>query len=263
MRLVPFLFGVTGRGELPGPALVQLLTDLELTPGAARALLARLRREGSLSTAREGRQVRYRLAGELASGFDRIRHGPPAAPPWPGHFHALLHQVPEQERAFRDQLRRAAILNGFGILTSGVLISLTDRLHHLAALLDKAPPSARVYPGRLAMSDADAVQAAAQAWDLPGLTSTYREHIRHLHSALHRPRQADPADAAALRHLDDLLNPVLIDLLRAPALPAVLRPRGWPMPELRAVVEQAEQRYYPAVAAHVAEVLRPWPTVPD
>jgi phenylacetic acid degradation operon negative regulatory protein len=128
--LVPFLFGVANRDELPGPVLVRLLGDLGLTPAATRALIARLRAEGNLAGAPEGRLVRYRLDGDVARGFERIRHRPPPSP-WPGHFHALIYQVPEGQRPFRDQLRRTALLAGFGLMAPGVLISIGDRYERL------------------------------------------------------------------------------------------------------------------------------------
>src|SRR6201996_8391217 len=56
MRLVVFAFGAAsvpfggqlpGAG-LPGPALIRLLSELGLSPGAARSLVLRLRRDGLL-----------------------------------------------------------------------------------------------------------------------------------------------------------------------------------------------------------------------
>jgi phenylacetic acid degradation operon negative regulatory protein len=255
--LIPFLFGVAGRDSLPGPVLVGLLGDLGLSSEAARTLIARLRREGQLASAPSGRTARYRLAGDLARGFERVRHPPTAPAMWAGHFHALLYQVPEAERAFRDQLRRIAVLRGFGILTSGVLISLTDRRHDMAGVLDHAPADARVYHATLAMNDNDAAQAAAQAWGLHELTRSYRNHLGVLHTAAREPAAA--TGAAALRRMNELLNPVLVDLLRAPALPAPLQPPDWPVPDLRQAILQIQGRYWPAVAAHVEHILRPWP----
>jgi phenylacetic acid degradation operon negative regulatory protein len=254
VRLVPFLFGVAGREELSGPALLRLLGDLGLSPGAGRALIARLRGEGNLSATRRGRHVSYRLAGDLARGFHRLRSGPPAEVTWPGHFHALVYQVPEEERAFRDRLRRAAILKGFGILIPGMLISLHDRFHDLADVLREAPATARIHPARLQLAEPDAASAASAAWDLPALNEILRGHLARLAGA---PVAAPPTGAAALRELNDLLGPVFVDMLRAPMLPTQLRPADWAMPDLRTEVARVSQALHPAVAAHVAAVLDP------
>ena len=121
--IVAFLFGVAGRTALPGQILHQLLTGLDMTDAAARALVARMRRDGQLDSVRHGRTAEYRLAGHFLASFHRVRESGNRQPtPWTGAFHAVLHQVPESHRAYRDALRRAAVLGGFGILQPGILI---------------------------------------------------------------------------------------------------------------------------------------------
>src|SRR5262245_175506 len=101
--LVPFLFGVAGEPELPGVVLVGLLADVGLTASAARALIARMRGAGHVASSRRGRMVTYRLAGEMERGFHRVRDGRRGAA-WRGSFHAVLYQVPEGDRSYRDTL---------------------------------------------------------------------------------------------------------------------------------------------------------------
>jgi phenylacetic acid degradation operon negative regulatory protein len=258
-RLVAFLFGVAGRAELPGPVLLRLLGDLGLSPGAGRALIARLRAGHSLAATRQGRHVTYRLDGTLARGVHRLRTAPTLTPEWSGRFHALLYQVPEDQRAFRDQLRRAAVLNGFGILTPGVLISLYDRFGDLDPVLRTAPASAQVYPARLELDDRAAATAAAQAWNLAALDGTLRGHLHRL-SRVETPPAV--TGGAALRHLDDLLGPVFIDMLRAPVLPPPLQPADWPMTDLRAAVDRVTELLRPAVDEHLDAVLAATPDRP-
>ena len=256
VRWVPFLFGLSGRSELPGPVLVRLLGDLGMSPGAARALIARLRSDGNLTSVRQGRTAGYRLGGDLARGFERLRSRAPAPPVWSGHFYALLYQVPERDRAFRDRLRRAAVLYGFGHLFPGVLISLSDRFGDLAGHLDQAPDSAVIMNARLQMDEPEAARAAAQAWGLPELDRVLQGHLEALEAALGTPEGASPIDGpAALRRLDAEVGPVMSDLLRAPRLPASLYPPQWCLPRLLAAVQQTWQRWLPAVTAHVDDLL--------
>src|ERR1700760_3218129 len=85
MRLVVFAFGAASvpfGGQLPGaglagPALIRLLSELGLSPGAARSLLLRMRRDGWLDAERAGREARYRLAAAGSSA-----PSPRAGPVW-------------------------------------------------------------------------------------------------------------------------------------------------------------------------------------
>lgn len=243
--LVPFLFGVTGRAEIPGGALTELLGDLGLSRPAARALIARMRTGGQLASAKRGREVDYRLAGDFARGFERIRAGSArAVTPWTGSFHAVLYQVPEEQRAFRDQLRRHAQFTGYGIMQPGVLIALTDLSPRLADVLATKPSDASVRIGSLALSVEDAAAVAAEAWDLARVGANYRAHIDVLRAAMADGREL-PATAETLRAFAELTMSPLVDTLRDPGLPPELRPADWPWTELTAVLEQVNARYAP------------------
>ncbi|EWM17234.1 PaaX family transcriptional regulator C-terminal domain-containing protein [Kutzneria sp. 744] len=247
--LVPFLFGVTGEQELPGAVLTGLLADLGLSRTAARALIARMRVNGQLASTRRGREVDYRLAGNFARGFERIKSGSArAVTPWEGRFHALLYQVPEGQRAFRDLLRRHALFTGFGIMQPGVLIALTDLSPRLADVLAEKPDGASVRIGTIALSDADAAAVAYEAWDLAAVGANYRAHIASLRTAMQSTAEL-PAAAETLRAFAELTMPPMVDTLRDPGLPPELRPPDWPWAELTGLLEQVNARYWrPAIA---------------
>src|SRR5689334_13525020 len=84
--LVAYLFAISGRDELPGPALVELLGELGLTPAAARQLFVRMRAAGQLAGHRSGRRTVYRLAGPVARQVAALA-GPPPSATWDGRFH--------------------------------------------------------------------------------------------------------------------------------------------------------------------------------
>jgi phenylacetic acid degradation operon negative regulatory protein len=254
-RLVPFLFGLAECEELPGPALVRLLVDLGMTQGAARTLLTRMQQNGQISAQRHGRPSRYRLAGQFLEAFRRIRddHSAAQAAGWDGSFHAVLYQVPERERAFRDRLRRMATFAGYGILQQGVLVCPTDRRAALAEILAEQPTDSVVHFARLELDRTAAAQVAYQAWDLGPLAAHYREQAALLRAAL--PSKPPPPDATTLHRHAERISPVLVDLLRAPALPPDLFPPGWPLPELRAALTQTQALYVPPSRAYVQGVL--------
>ena len=265
--LVPFLFGVTGRDVLPGSVLRQLLSDVGLSPDAARAVLSRMRRHGQLASDRRGRGVEYRLIGEFARSFQRVRDQATARPPeWHGHFHALLYQVPERHRSYRDTLRRSAVLCGYGILQPGVLVAPTDRSSRLAAVLSLQPEDTQVWLSNLAMTPDNAARAASLAWDLPELARRYHHHISRLAGRLAAPppglaagcpgRSAAPAAGVAmLRGFVDLLAPALIDTLRNPGLPAILLPQDWPAPALQQAANEFTATFGPTIQSYLDSLL--------
>lgn len=254
MGRVAFLFGLAGSERLPGVPLTRLLGDLGMTHAAARTLLGRMRRQGHLETIRHGRTVDYRLAGTFAEGFRRVRSaGTIAKSEWSGSFHALLFHVPESERAYRDAFRRTALNFGYGLLQPGVLIALNDRGPVLADVLAAAPPTARIFPARLAMAPREAADAAAHAWQLPALTGVLGGHLRTIQAELRR--EQPPPNARTLRRFVELSATPLVDLARAPNLPPELAPPGWPLDELRAAITRLHRLYGPPAQSYTDQVL--------
>ncbi len=256
--LVPFVFGVTGAEQLPGLALVRLLGDLGVGVSAARGQLARMRRNGQLAICRRGREVDYSLTGPFAEQFRRLRDGSGPPPPWKGHFHALLYQLPEAQRAYRDRLRRGARLAGYGLMQPGVLISVADLADDLAAVLAEAPPGCHLHQVTLGATTDEAAEIAARAWDLDTLAATLRGHITTLRAALNTDYNPPPT-ATTVRRLAELRNAPLVDLIDDPNLPPELLPASWPVPELAYLMSQARDRYQPPAAryAHTFTVKRP------
>jgi phenylacetic acid degradation operon negative regulatory protein len=249
---VAFLFGLTGRERLSGGQLRRMLGDLGTSPDAARTLLARMVRTGLLTSHREGRTTSYALAGSFQAGFARVRDQAMTRPTaWGGQFFALLYAVPEEHRAFRDALRRAALLSGYGLLQPGVLVALTDRRHVLAELLAGTPGTAQVRAATLGMSVTEAAEVAATAWNLPALARTFRDHIAALDAASAAP---EPTTLRAYVHV---FQPALSDTLREPALDPALLPPDWPGPALRQAFDRFERRHAVMTERYLREVLDP------
>lgn len=247
--LVPFLFGVAGVAQLPGVVLTELLGEFGVGAAAARQQLARMRADGQLDSVRTGRGATYHLEGAFAAVFERLRT-PPRPPVWDGHFHALLFQVPETMRAYRDRLRRQALFVGYGILQPGVLIAAQDRSRALAEVLAERPDATVVRQVRIAMDDADAVDAASAAWELPALGADLRTHAEALQTALDDAREPR-ADADTLRRLAVLVNSAMVEMIRDPGLPAQLYPADWPGTALRAALGGVTARYGTPATAYV------------
>ena len=247
--LVALVVGVSGRRELPGGALVELLGELGLTPAAARGLLARMRAAGQLAGRRDGRRTHYRLVGTIAAQVETLT-APPSPPAWDGTLHALLHHVPERERAFRDRLRRVAGLAGYGPLQPGVLVAPSDRAARVTAALGPVPATASVRFARLTLSPDELPALAAAAWELPALAADLHAHLAAVRAALAEPDDPPPS-ADTLRRLAELGNQAFIDLLRDPGLPPELHPPDWPADDLRHAFGALAARWLPPTRTYI------------
>ncbi|MBV8196279.1 MAG: hypothetical protein JOY80_12225 [Candidatus Dormibacteraeota bacterium] len=213
-----------------------------------------MRRDGLLASKKSGRRALYHLAGAFAGAFERARRPALITPvTWQGSFHAVIYQVPERHRAFRDALRRTAMLSGLGLLQPGLLLALRDPRATLEPVLAVKPPPARVLFTSIVMELEDARGAARTAWALPDLEAVYAGHIKCLRAALSRERAAPAATAETLRRFNRLARDPMSDMLRDPGLPPELLPAAWTGPRLRDALAEVTARFYPPAHTFVVE----------
>jgi len=248
--LVPYLFGLTGRSEIGGPALVTFLGDIGLSVSSARSLIARLRSVGALAARADGRRALYRLDGDMAATFERIAAD--ATPmEWDGAFHGVLFTVPEAVRGYRDKLRRALDYAGYGQLRSGLMIHPFDRWKRVRDLVDEAPAGASVYPLRLVLDPADARAIARDAWDLDILAAAMRTQMDQLAAATTKTWPSGPATLAGLVAA---VRPALYLALVDPRLPPDLVPSDWPANAFDNAIEDLHGAHVPVLRPYLDEV---------
>jgi phenylacetic acid degradation operon negative regulatory protein len=262
MRLVVFAFGAASApsgGQLPGgalagSALIRLLSELGLSQGAARSLLLRMRRDGWLDSERQGREARYRLAAAVSSGQARIeRQLRGQRPQWEGSFSGILYEVPEQDRPFRDQLRRTAQLLGYAILRPGLLIATTDRWTELSALLPAQPPGSQLLKARIALGTDDSRAVAARLWNLENLGAEYRRVMAEVKTLTAGASQLAPG-SDAFRAFAAATLPVYEATADDPDLPTELLPSDWPGDELSKVLGQALRTFFPLIRGYLGAI---------
>jgi phenylacetic acid degradation operon negative regulatory protein len=262
MGLVAFAFGMASApygGELPGGALagralIRLLAELGLSPGAARSLLLRMRREGWLDSEREGREARYRLAPAVSAAQARIERqlrGP--RPSWEGSFNGVLYEIPEPARPFRDRLRRTAQLLGYASLRPGLLIATTDRWAELGTLLLAQPPGSQLLKVRIALEPDDSRAVAARLWNLEHLAAGYRQVMAGLRTQTAQAGQLAPG-GEAFRAFAAATLPVYEVTADDPDLPAELLPADWPGDELNRALGQALRAFFPLIRDYLIAV---------
>lgn len=250
----PFVFGVARAVELPGPVLVSLMSDLDGTPAANKALLHRMTATGALELTRAGRVGTYRMAGRLLTGFGAVR-GDRAlrSAAWDGRFHALVYDIPESRRRERDRFLVAAHEVGYRTVRPGLLIGPTDELDTVGDTSGLGVQEAwMTFPER------DVPDLVARAWRLGEFRAEYDHAVAALQVTLARDLERS-AGAEALRTMFEAKAMLTGLLLRDGALPAELTPPDWPAARVRDLVRSVEDRLWPAVLAHVDEVVRTGP----
>ena len=95
--------------------LTALLGCFEIPESTVRVVVARLRRDGWLTSRREGRETVYGLTQASWRLLDegQARMFTRATDPWFGDWYMVIYSVPESDRGLRDQLREKAVLARF------------------------------------------------------------------------------------------------------------------------------------------------------
>lgn len=251
---VALVFGCFGARRLPGPVLVTALTDLGMSPAAARALIARMTRDRRLRASRRGAVTVYELDDAMRRDFLRIRYGD-ASPPWEGHFDAVIYDVPESRRADRDGLRAAAAEGGFAPLRPGLLIGFEPAAAWLEPFRRHRPRSGFIEVGQLACDVPTARRLTRRAWNLDKAAATMREHTASVAATVEAVRGAPPSGAQALRTLSGVMTLSTRHRLLTPALPAELRPARWPADDLHAAIQRLTALLFTEIAAYVYDTL--------
>ena len=210
-------------------SLTSLLNCFDVPEPTTRVVVTRLRKEGWLTAERQGRETVYSLTDMawqmLDEGRERI-FGREAGP-WDGIWHTVIYQVPETNRAAREQLRKKLAWHGFGPLSPAVWLSPHDRGGQVrAAFADDPAVKLDIFQSRSEGPQADR-DIAGRAWDLPELNRAYAEFLERYRPRLPRYRAGELQGAEALVERMTLIHDYRHFPFRDPDLPHELLPAGW------------------------------------
>jgi phenylacetic acid degradation operon negative regulatory protein len=227
------LLTVLGEFVLPhsGPVwtstLVSVLGRLGVEEKSARQALARTAAEGWLTSAREGRRVRWSLSPPgrrlLTEGAERIYSFSAALSGWSGEWLLILVSVPETQRALRHRLRTRLTWAGFGSPAPGVWISPhPDREAECAAVLRELGlgPAAMSFRSRFG-GIGEPCALVGQAWDVDEIGAHYERFIEAFGGLT--PAPGDPMLLAQTRLVHEWRRFPFLD----PRLPEELLPAPW------------------------------------
>lgn len=216
-------------GEVRLRDLSSLMSCFDVPETTVRVLVTRLRKEGWLSSRREGRETIYSLTDAtwrlLDEGRGRIFNRVPG--PWDGQWHMIIYSVPESERTLREQLRKKLAWFGFGPFSSATWLSPHDRTAQvLEAFADE--PTVRLDVFRSRSKDLDADRSiAVRAWDLKALDDGYVDYLRACRPRLTAYRAGELSGVDAFVERMKLVHHYRSFPFRDPDLPPELLPAGW------------------------------------
>ncbi|HEX3613177.1 MAG TPA: PaaX family transcriptional regulator C-terminal domain-containing protein [Sporichthyaceae bacterium] len=254
------LLTVLGELVLPaeGPvwtsALLHVLDGLGVEEKSARQAIARTAADGWITSARDGRRVRWELAppgrGLLTEGAARI-YAAGGHASWDGTWLVVLASVPETQRRMRHQLQTRLAWAGFGNPTAGLWVSPhRARSPEVARIIaDLGLESAALsFVGPYGAIGSEAA-LVARAWDLDEVAGQYELFLDEFNEG--EPRHGDATMFAQIRLVHSWRRFPFVD----PGLPDQLLPDNWAGHRARALFDRKHSAWTPEARKRWAELI--------
>ncbi|MFG2046643.1 PaaX family transcriptional regulator C-terminal domain-containing protein [Micromonospora sp. NPDC048935] len=238
------------RAALPSAALVALLAETGVTTAGARTAISRLARRGVLEGSRLGRRSSYRLsraaAANLSAGGHWILASTSSTVPWDGCWTVVAFSLPQQLSTQRRALRAQLRWLGYAPLYDGLWISPDDLTPAARAQLDQLTLGAvTVFRGRQTALESAIHRAPIEAWDIEGITRSYRAFLQRWTPVLPRVVAGEIDGAAAVRARTEVMDTFRRFPVLDPQLPVELLPKKW----LRRPARELFEAVYDGLAA--------------
>ncbi|MGM9471444.1 PaaX family transcriptional regulator [Pseudarthrobacter sp. YS3] len=244
-------------GEVRLADITELLAVFDVEAATVRVNLSRLRKEGWFTTRRVGRETLYALTPHLLEILDegRERIFRRRDEHWEGRWTMAIYQVPESERAVREQLRKQLAWHGFGQLSPSTWLSPHDLMLEVREIAAEHP---------LAKVDAlwcgtDDLQEdrelAGRCWDLDQLGADYRQFIRTYSAFNNEAGNARRDGREALLERMRIIGDFRRFPFRDPYLPLELQPAEWPSSEAYQLFGAVHRQLGPAATGFVSGII--------
>jgi len=237
--------------------ITELLAVFDIEAATVRVNLSRLRKEGWFTTRRIGRETVYSLTPHmleiLNEGRERIFRRREEA--WQGRWTMAIYQVPEAERAVREQLRKQLAWHGFGQLSPSTWLSPHDLISEVREIA-AGSPLAKVDALWCGTGDLQEDRGlAARCWDLDQLGTDYR-HFIHTYAALdNETANADKDGRTALIERMHVIGDFRRFPFRDPYLPRELQPDNWPSGNAYTLFGAVHRQLGPAATDFVSGII--------
>lgn len=245
-------------GEVKLGELTELMMAFGVEPATIRVSMSRLKKEGWFTTRRDGRETVYALSDHMLDVLiqGRARIFRRREEPWAGRWTMVIYQVPESERAVREQLRKQLAWTGFGQLSPSTWLAPHD-LSREAKELASEYEIARMDILWCGSDDAEAARdLAARCWDLDALGRDYRNFL-NTYAHLDNERGNSSKDGQlALVERTGITDDFRRFPFRDPELPHELQPEDWPGPAAFSLFSRVHEQLRPQANTYVESVIR-------
>lgn len=244
-------------GEVRLADFTELLAVFDVEAATVRVNLSRLRKEGWFTTRRVGRETVYSLTPHMLEILDegRERIFRRRDETWEGRWTMAIYQVPESERAFREQLRKQLAWHGFGQLSASTWLSPHNLLSEVREIAAENP---RARVDALWCSTGDSQEdrdLAARCWDLEALGADYQNFINTYSALDDEALNAGKDGRTALMERMRIIGDFRRFLFRDPYLPQKLQPEGWPSKAAYRLFGAVHRQLGPAATAFVSGII--------
>jgi phenylacetic acid degradation operon negative regulatory protein len=237
--------------------ITELLAVFGIEAATVRVNLSRLRKEGWFTTRRVGRETVYSLTPHmleiLNEGRERIFRRRDEA--WEGRWTMAIYQVPESERAVREQLRKQLAWHGFGQLSPSTWLSPHNLLAEVREIATENP-LAKVDALWCGTGDLKEDRAlAARCWDLEQLGADYQQFIGMYTPLNDEALSAGKDGRTALIERMHVIGDFRRFPFRDPHLPPELQPTNWPSREAFTLFGAVHRQLGPAATEFVSSII--------
>jgi phenylacetic acid degradation operon negative regulatory protein len=222
-------------GEIGIGSLIELLSNFGLSENSIRSAVSRMCRAGILKVRRNKSRSYYSLSEDglalMHKGERRIFERKRSV--WDGLWNLVVYYIPEENREYRDRLRRELAWMGFGPLTTATWISPHDLTDEVTELAEKLGITSyiQIFQTRLKNSS-DPSSIVERCWDLKKIHTRYSAFIKEYRKRMEKfgARIMNSEDIESSEYfverfslMDDYRRLPYLD----PDLPEVLLPENW------------------------------------
>jgi phenylacetic acid degradation operon negative regulatory protein len=237
--------------------ITELLAVFGIEAATVRVNLSRLRKEGWFTTRRVGRETVYSLTPHmleiLNEGRERIFRRRDET--WEGQWTMAIYQVPESERAVREQLRKQLAWHGFGQLSPSTWLSPHDLMAEVREIAAENP-LAKVDALWCGTGDLQEDRGlAARCWDLEQLGADYQHFIRTYTPLDNEAVNAAKDGRTALIERMHIIGDFRRFPFRDPYLPRELQPENWPSSEAYNLFGAVHRQLGPAATEFISGII--------